>query len=183
MLALYSYVQFGTSLLHIPEHCPPEQFGTSLLHIRYHDGMHANTVKTVCVWALVAAWCAFIFFASAHTGADLDAGDDLLSRIRLTLDAWQTAAFGPDADVISTAAHFLEFLVLGVLLFLALSRHFERPRTALAVAIVLASMYGATDEFHQLFVDGRVCDPLDWLTDTLGAALGAALTWHKAHRS
>lgn len=141
-------------------------------------GMHANNanaIKTACAWVLVAAWCAFIFFASAHTGADLDAGDDLLSRIRLALDAWQTAAFGPDADVISTAAHFLEYLVLGVFLFLALSRHLERRRTALAVAIVLASIYGITDEFHQLFVEGRVCDPLDCLTDTAGAALGAAL--------
>ncbi|MCQ5071798.1 VanZ family protein [Adlercreutzia sp. DFI.6.23] len=30
-----------------------------------------------------------------------------------------------------------------------------------------------TDEFHQSFVPGRMCDPADWLTDTRGAALGA----------
>lgn len=137
--------------------------------------MHGDAIKTVCAWGLVAAWCAFIFFASAHTGTDLDAGDDLLSRIRLALDAWQTATFGPDVDVISNAAHFLEYLVLGVLLFIALSRHLERRRTVLIVAIALASAYGATDEFHQLFVEGRFCDPVDWITDTAGAALGAIL--------
>lgn len=135
----------------------------------------ADTIKTAVAWALVVAWCAFIFFASAHTGADLETGDDLLSRIRLALTAWQAAAFGPDVDVISNGAHFLEYLVLGVLLFVALSRHQERRCMALIAAIALASLYGATDEFHQLFVEGRLCDPLDWLTDTAGATLGAAL--------
>ena len=42
------------------------------------------------------------------------------------------------------------------------------------VAIAIASLYDETDEFHQSFVPGRVCDPADWLTDTLGAALGAS---------
>lgn len=42
------------------------------------------------------------------------------------------------------------------------------------VVIALASLYAVTDEFHQSFVPGRVCDPADWLTDTLGAALGAS---------
>lgn len=42
-------------------------------------------------------------------------------------------------------------------------------------AVVIASLYGASDELHQLFVPGRLCDPADWLTDTCGAALGAAV--------
>ena len=40
--------------------------------------------------------------------------------------------------------------------------------------MALASLYGATDEFHQSFVPGRDSDVLDWVADTLGAALGAA---------
>ena len=43
------------------------------------------------------------------------------------------------------------------------------------LAIVVASAYGVTDEFHQLFVPGRACDPVDWMVDTAGAALGALL--------
>lgn len=134
-----------------------------------------STIKTTVLWALVIAWCAFIFFASAHTGTDLTVGDDLLSRIRQALDAWQRVTFGPGVDVISNAAHFTEYLILGVLLFAALSQHLECRRIALIAAIAFASFYGMTDEFHQFFVEGRACDPLDWLTDTLGAALGAAL--------
>lgn len=41
----------------------------------------------------------------------------------------------------------------------------------------LATAYGATDEWHQSFVDGRSSDRADWYADTIGAALGAAACW------
>ena len=41
------------------------------------------------------------------------------------------------------------------------------------LAVVLASGYGATDEFHQRFVHGRSPDVHDWIADTLGALAGA----------
>jgi VanZ family protein len=46
---------------------------------------------------------------------------------------------------------------------------------ALGLAVLLASAYGASDEWHQSFVPGRDSDPLDWGADTAGALLGAAL--------
>lgn len=48
-------------------------------------------------------------------------------------------------------------------------------RRALWVTVLVASLYGASDEFHQSFVPGRDPDPLDWAADTAGAVLGAAL--------
>ena len=45
------------------------------------------------------------------------------------------------------------------------------------VAIVVATLYGVTDEFHQLFVPGRSADRYDVLADCLGASLGVALGW------
>ena len=83
----------------------------------------------------------------------------------------------------SNAGHFFEYLVLGGLLALTL-HHPRRTLWKTAVfAIAIASLYGASDEFHQLFVDGRCCDVWDWVTDTLGAsvgvlgAAGAILAW------
>jgi VanZ family protein len=35
--------------------------------------------------------------------------------------------------------------------------------------ILLSSLYGASDEFHQSFVPGRSPDPADWVADTAGA--------------
>jgi VanZ family protein len=40
-------------------------------------------------------------------------------------------------------------------------------------AIVLTSVYGASDEWHQMFTPMRDSDIRDWLADTLGAAIGA----------
>jgi len=45
------------------------------------------------------------------------------------------------------------------------------------LAIVLATGYGITDEFHQLFVPGRSADRYDVLADCIGATLGVALGW------
>ena len=134
--------------------------------------------RLASAWGAVALWAAFIFFMSAHTGSDLDDGSGLVSQVKRWLSALAAPVFGPDTDVVSVAAHFSEYVVLGVLLFVALWQTRPDARRALLVsaAIGLASLYGASDEFHQLFVPGRLCDPADWLTDTLGAALGVAVS-------
>jgi VanZ family protein len=47
---------------------------------------------------------------------------------------------------------------------------------ALLFAIVTVSLYGITDEVHQLFVPFRESDWQDWLADTAGAVIGA-VSW------
>ena len=71
--------------------------------------------------------------------------------------------------------HALEYAALGALLVPGLRLAGRTPRAAMLLAVALASFYGATDEFHQSFVPGRNADALDWVADTLGAALGAAV--------
>jgi len=71
--------------------------------------------------------------------------------------------------------HAVEYAVLGGLLVHALRLAGLRPWVALVAAVVIASAFGATDEFHQSFVPGRSADVADWLADTLGAAVGAVL--------
>jgi VanZ family protein len=51
-----------------------------------------------------------------------------------------------------------------------------RWRTAL-VAIAITVAYGASDEFHQLFVSGRSADLHDLAADASGAVLAAVLCW------
>jgi len=38
-------------------------------------------------------------------------------------------------------------------------------------ALLISSVYGLSDEFHQNFVAGRYSDIFDWVADTIGAAL------------
>ena len=42
-------------------------------------------------------------------------------------------------------------------------------------SVVIASLYGISDEFHQSFVPGRSADILDWAADSTGALLAAIL--------
>lgn len=142
----------------------------------------------IALWCAVALWAAFIFFMSAHSGDDLSTGDDLIARVKQWLAAATAALFGPGVDVVSPAAHFAEYAVFGALLFGALQQSFPDRRSwrLAAVAVVIASLYGATDELHQYFVPDRACDPLDWLVDTCGSALGAllarAVLCHRSNR-
>lgn len=70
--------------------------------------------------------------------------------------------------------HALEYGGLGLLLALALEAAGMRVRHAAGAALLVASLYGATDELHQGFVPNRDANVRDWAADTAGAALGAA---------
>jgi VanZ family protein len=68
--------------------------------------------------------------------------------------------------------HFAEYALLTFLWWRALRTRMEPGRAAL-VALAVSSLYAATDEFHQTFVEGRSGHPVDWLIDTAGAAAAA----------
>jgi len=74
---------------------------------------------------------------------------------------------------LNNVVHFFVYFVLAALLVVALTGGKLNPIPATVIAIIIASLYGATDEFHQYFVPGRLADPVDWLVDTLGAITGA----------
>lgn len=133
--------------------------------------------QLILSWTLVILWAAVIFFMSAHVGSDFD-GEGPLAAVKRWLVGLAAPVFGPETDIVNVAAHFTEYLVFGALLFMAVLRTWPRsPLARLAlVAVALASLYAVTDEYHQSFVPGRLCDPADWLTDTLGATLGVAAT-------
>jgi VanZ family protein len=68
-------------------------------------------------------------------------------------------------------AHFCVYGLLGTLTLRALGR----GRWAPWLAIAVVSLFGATDEWHQSCVPGRSSEALDWVADTLGAALAVSL--------
>jgi VanZ family protein len=81
-------------------------------------------------------------------------------------------------DVSDKVLHGVEYGILGLLCYRAF-RWAAGPavaRQAIVLAIVTASVYGVTDEVHQFFVPFRESSWLDWLADTIGAAIGA-ISW------
>lgn len=77
-----------------------------------------------------------------------------------------------------STGHFVLYAVLGALFMLALPKTQPLWKWA-ALAVLLASVYGVTDEFHQSFVPGRMPDVLDWVVDTAGAltSVGVLAAW------
>lgn len=69
-------------------------------------------------------------------------------------------------------AHFTEYLILGLLMFNALKQF---NILNIYYAIILCILYSCTDEFHQLFINGRSGSFRDVLIDTIGILLGTYL--------
>ncbi len=101
-------------------------------------------------WLPVVAWAAVIFAFSSVPSLATDLG------------TWDT--------ILRKIAHVTEYAILGALL----TRAVRRPGLALALAVA----YAASDEVHQLFVEGRHGSPLDVLIDTAGALAGV-LAWQR----
>lgn len=152
-------------------------------HSKTRPARGASKRFTVASWAAVIVWACFIFFMSAHTGGQLDSG--FFGSVKAWMKDAINAIIGYHDDPVSPFSHFCEYAVFGVLLANALRCHMPLGRACL-LAIAIASCYGVTDEFHQLFVPGRMCDPADWAVDTCGASLGALigfLAWHRHPRA
>jgi VanZ family protein len=69
--------------------------------------------------------------------------------------------------------HTIEYALFGVLVCRALVGEGLQGVRAAILAIAITSAYGASDEWHQSFVPDRSSDVRDWLTDNIGATLGA----------
>jgi VanZ family protein len=70
--------------------------------------------------------------------------------------------------------HASEYALLCFLWWRALRTKLD-PNRALAAAWAVATLYAATDEFHQSFVTGRHATPVDVAIDSMGAAVFALL--------
>jgi hypothetical protein len=120
------------------------------------SGLREKPKRLPRLVALIAAilWAALIFYGSSIQGS----------------------GFPSHPNILNVVAHFGEYLVLAVLLTVALNSPNQALWKTALIALAIASLYGGSDEIHQIFVDGRSSDPLDWATDTLGALVGAVAT-------
>ena len=111
-------------------------------------------------------------------------------RVRVWGPAWATMALifvlssisglGPiPGGVDDGVAHALQYAVLAALLLrgLAGARWRGVGVRAAALAVLLATLYGVTDEAHQRFVPGRTAEIADLIADAVGAAAAAGLVW------
>jgi len=89
----------------------------------------------------------------------------------------------PSADKV---VHFLLYAGLGAIVWTGLYRSNVSPVTRLLriVPVAFATVYGLSDEIHQLFVPNRSFDPFDLLADAIGATICVtALEFWRRHRA
>ncbi len=104
-------------------------------------------------WSFVAAYAFLIFFLSSLSNP---------SPVSI-----------PDIFMADKLLHFIEYAIFGFLLFAALYEGMA-VKKAVFLSFIMATIYGATDEFHQYFVADRDSDLFDLLADSIGGAAGAA---------
>ncbi len=112
----------------------------------------------------------FIFLQSAMPAAvsELESGF-IVSR----LAEWLQMDVNLVSFVVRKSAHFTEFLVLGVSLFLTVRDLLKR--TSFWIPWAIGAMYAVSDELHQHFVPGRSCEVRDMIIDICGVLAGVAI--------
>ncbi|MDO8685427.1 MAG: VanZ family protein, partial [Clostridiales bacterium] len=134
------------------------------------------------LWTAVLIWMAFIFSLSAQTASESSSlSDQTIRKVAVfilpdfhNMEKLQQENLVSDLQHIARkTAHMLIYMVLGVLCMLAMFQHSIRMKVRIALAICAG--YAATDELHQLFVDGRGAQIIDVCIDSFGALIGIVL--------
>jgi len=72
--------------------------------------------------------------------------------------------------------HAAVYALLGLLLLAAQPRQAQGySRQQVGISVLIASLYGLSDEIHQYFIPGRSSEVLDWVADTAGALIAVSL--------
>jgi VanZ family protein len=88
----------------------------------------------------------------------------------LTATSWPTPPHMPGGS--DKLVHFSAYALLGATVAWAAE---ARSVRAVFAWMLLVSVLGAADEWHQQFIPGRRMDARDWLADTAGAVCGLSL--------
>ena len=120
-------------------------------------------LRIALAWIVVAASCGAIFYESSQSHVELPA----IGLPFFEIDKWlHMGAYAVWAFLFSTAFRLTAPRLV--------------PWAWLLISVLAGLVYGASDEFHQLYVPNRSCDIFDWAADGTGALLGtlAHAAWH-----
>ncbi|WP_026672417.1 VanZ family protein [Alkalihalobacterium bogoriense] len=130
-------------------------------------------------WLGVILWMALIFYLShqpATESAELSTGIMEIMKQAVALVIPQLPF---DESVlhflIRKGAHFFAYMILGILVFHALTKSNTTGVKRIWLTLVICVIYAITDEVHQLFVPGRSGEFTDVLIDSAGALVGVGV--------
>lgn len=125
-----------------------------------------NKIAITISWLLVVICMGIIFYFSARPAVQSSEQSAFFVEFLKRL-------FGENemfSFIVRKTAHFLEFAGLALLFNIAL--HFTYLKIKPHLAVIYTALYALSDEIHQIFVDGRSCQFVDWIIDAFGAVCG-----------
>lgn len=126
-----------------------------------------NRILCIMLWILTVLCMAAIFYFSSQPAVQSSGQSSAVTLLLQRL--LHTEAI--TNHMVRKTAHFIEFAGLGFLTTWSAYVSFNK----MYLGVVIASLYAATDEIHQIFVDGRSCQLTDWMLDTVGIITGALI--------
>ncbi len=147
--------------------------------------LRRKPIWIVIAWTAVILWMAFIFSMSAEPAVESNKTSGGVAELILKIfvpdfEEFSSAERAEMVDgiqhVVRKGAHFCGYTLMGILLCVAFSGHFERYRHVAPSAFLVGALYAASDELHQRFVPGRSGEIKDILLDSSGVAFGIMIS-------
>lgn len=119
--------------------------------------------------ALLITWMGVIYYFSSQSGIESkNLSDGLLFKISLIFGIEDIESFIlNNSYIIRKLAHFTEFFILGLLMYITLIEFTDKD--VRIIAIILCAIYATSDEIHQLLSNERTFKVLDILIDSAGS--------------
>ncbi len=121
---------------------------------------------------LVIIWMIVIFVFSNMNGTLSSAqSDGIVTKIADIIN--YSGNLDTSIVIIRKLAHFIEYLILGILVLNACK--YNSVKSMIVLSIIICILYACLDEIHQLFILDRSGNILDVCIDTIGSLCGIGI--------
>lgn len=147
--------------------------------------------KIIISWILVIFWAGVIFFMSSMDTNESNVtskaviNDVVEKSVETTNGLGITNAHSSKSKMeqivdklnhpLRKVAHASEYFIFTTLILIALKNSGVNGIKMFTVAFVICFIYACTDEYHQIFVNGRTGQFSDTLIDTLGGFISCVM--------
>ena len=133
-------------------------------------------------WLVLVLWMALIFTASSDSQSFPRSSRIVEPVLRWLFPHITQPAVNEVVFYARKGVHLTIYAVLAMLLWRAIRQPVRNDRRPWSwkhagLALLLAALYAASDEFHQTFVPNRDGCVRDVVIDTCGSAAGLAVVW------
>ena len=144
-----------------------------------------KTINIIDILLLLTCMITIFYFSSENATKSLETTNKVTTKAYETVTDKDSSIKEDKKEIddfiednlkfIRKSAHFIEYMLLGFLMFNVL-KDYRKVTVKLALASLLLSfLYSCSDEIHQMFVPNRTALLVDVFIDSLGSFLGVLI--------